>query len=1000
MEVESGVRKTGPGETSKVKVMVRVRPFVSRELAGLEPAEYPVSVVQMDGNCVTADGYKFDFHEAFWSIPDSQMQPSTKAFADQEAVFTSTGLPAVGHALSGYHSCIFAYGQTGSGKTHSMLGSGDDPGVAPRLVHELFERMDAQDERRLTKGFRHQVEISFFEIYNEQVKDLFAVDDKAASTARRHGSFMQQAPRRVQSIRYERSPGRRRGSTIVSRTDSLEIRKRPAARTETPPPRPTRLDTPAHSPAPEPDAKDGGASEAKSEEARPAAAADGEKEAKPAESKKQRRSSKDWSFELIQVPRRTNSSQPPSPRLGASQAPSGIGRRGSRQVLAEEEYRDLRVRHSPQSGTFVEGLRRLGVADGITGAASVVRHMRAGMQLRATAETGMNSTSSRSHAIFQICVKSRNQVSGVQRYAHINLVDLAGSERVKMSQAEGERFVETTRINLSLLTLRRVIDVLIDNTSRKRRGKEAPVPWRDSMLTRVLSDSLGGNSRTVMFATVSPAKDCREDTINTLKYAHKAKDIVNTVYVNEQKTSVVMSLMQRELAELKQRLREEEAKGESAQIRVLTEEISEKDREYRAAVAELESAKISYLEAEQSVRDCEDRVATRSEEVEQLRREKVEEKHQEERDQADRFQSDLRTTQERIVHQRRLMETLGQQQAEERENVQLLDQRQREAADRELAFRQEMLAVKRKRFILAFHRAFKDEAREGRIGRHGAELEAIGQRERQALGDLSAASDRLSALRGEVSGFKAKVLHAERSLTTVDQSYAAEERRLQETVRNRRAAVCALEHQLASAADAATRCEVELERAQRRRARAADAQAEQMNRAQLKLQTAATELDTKRSLVEQLQLQRAALRKEAELISGHVSLFRDAHSKMQQEAAELDSGSKRLAAERQDLERWLAAHGALVRAGRVAVDELRTRSVAGRTEVANVQRNHDDLRTFVSQRFFPTGEAPEKRPRQPRRESPDRELSRNLSRSPHRLRSPARASVSGPRART
>eukprot|EP00662_Eupelagonemidae_sp_cell21_P057556 gene57556-biopygen47350 len=120
---------------------------------------------------------------------------------------------------------------------------------------------------------------------------------------------------------------------------------------------------------------------------------------------------------------------------------------------------------------------------------------------------------------------------------------LAGSERNKMSRAEGDRLYEATRINLSLSTLRRVIDTLLENSHRRRgqplRHSEVYtlkiIPYRESTLTHILSDSLGGNSKTIMLATVSPAESNREDTVNTLNYANKAKDIVNTVDVNEQK---------------------------------------------------------------------------------------------------------------------------------------------------------------------------------------------------------------------------------------------------------------------------------------------------------------------------------------------------------------------------------------------------------------------------------------------------------------------------------
>eukprot|EP01061_Rhynchopus_euleeides_P001067 TRINITY_DN1074_c0_g3_i1.p1 TRINITY_DN1074_c0_g3~~TRINITY_DN1074_c0_g3_i1.p1 ORF type:complete len:986 (+),score=385.38 TRINITY_DN1074_c0_g3_i1:80-2959(+) len=220
----------------------------------------------------------------------------------------------------------------------------------------------------------------------------------------------------------------------------------------------------------------------------------------------------------------------------------------------EDEYQSLRVRKSPIYGVHVEGLTRLDKESGVATAEDVKQVIKKGMEHRATAETKMNATSSRSHAVFQISIVAKNQAKGVQRYAHINLVDLAGSERVKMSGAEGDRLTEATKINLSLSTLRRVIDTLIDNSKRKKGDIKQIPPYREAMLTWVLSESLGGNSKTMMLATVSPYIGNWEDTSNTLRYALKAKAIVNTVKVNEEKTSVLVSAMMSEIGALREQM--------------------------------------------------------------------------------------------------------------------------------------------------------------------------------------------------------------------------------------------------------------------------------------------------------------------------------------------------------------------------------------------------------------------------------------------------------------
>eukprot|EP00756_Hemistasia_phaeocysticola_P008180 Hpha_TRINITY_DN14524_c0_g1::TRINITY_DN14524_c0_g1_i1::g.46906::m.46906/K17914/KIF13; kinesin family member 13 len=223
--------------------------------------------------------------------------------------------------------------------------------------------------------------------------------------------------------------------------------------------------------------------------------------------------------------------------------------------LVEEEYKDLRVRHSPLKGTWVDGLTTLVGLRGQADAEAVKRVIRHGVEHRATAATNMNAASSRSHAVFQIIVMARNDRLGMRRYAHLNLVDLAGSERVKLSGVEGDRFVEAKNVNLSLSTLRRVIDVMIENSSRRGTQKRV-VPYRESMLTWILSESLGGNSKTTMLAAVSPHESSREDTVNTLRYAVKASAIVNTVRANEEKCSVLLSAMQREIEKLRSSLQD------------------------------------------------------------------------------------------------------------------------------------------------------------------------------------------------------------------------------------------------------------------------------------------------------------------------------------------------------------------------------------------------------------------------------------------------------------
>ena len=145
-----------------------------------------------------------------------------------------------------------------------------------------------------------------------------------------------------------------------------------------------------------------------------------------------------------------------------------------------------------------------------------------------------NEASSRSHAVLQITVENKDRAHGVSseiNVAKLSLIDLAGSERAAASHNRGIRLLEGANINRSLLALGNCINALCDQ-SAKNPNKQLHIPYRDSKLTRLLKDSLGGNCRTVMIANVSPSYMCYEDTINTLKYANRAKEIKTAVKRN------------------------------------------------------------------------------------------------------------------------------------------------------------------------------------------------------------------------------------------------------------------------------------------------------------------------------------------------------------------------------------------------------------------------------------------------------------------------------------
>nr|CAD7592102.1 unnamed protein product [Timema genevievae] len=154
--------------------------------------------------------------------------------------------------------------------------------------------------------------------------------------------------------------------------------------------------------------------------------------------------------------------------------------------------------------------------------------MEKGSMKRQTASTLMNAQSSRSHTVFSITVHIKeNSIDGEEllKTGKLNLVDLAGSENIGRSGAENKRAREAGNINQSLLTLGRVITSLVERTPH--------IPYRESKLTRLLQESLGGRTKTSIIATVSPAAINLEETLSTLEYAHRARNITNRPEINQ-----------------------------------------------------------------------------------------------------------------------------------------------------------------------------------------------------------------------------------------------------------------------------------------------------------------------------------------------------------------------------------------------------------------------------------------------------------------------------------
>ncbi|XP_034177955.1 kinesin-like protein 68D [Osmia lignaria lignaria] len=227
--------------------------------------------------------------------------------------------------------------------------------------------------------------------------------------------------------------------------------------------------------------------------------------------------------------------------------------RASYLEIYQEEIRDLlhpdqslrfELKEKPDTGVFVKDLS----TSVCKSAAEIQQLMNTGNQNRTIGATNMNEHSSRSHAIFLITIEMGSiGDSGGIRVGRLNLVDLAGSERQSKTGSSGERLKEASKINLSLSALGNVISALVD-------GKTTHVPYRDSKLTRLLQDSLGGNSKTIMVANIGPASYNYDETLTTLRYANRAKNIKNKPRINEDPKDALLRQYQEEIGRLKEKL--------------------------------------------------------------------------------------------------------------------------------------------------------------------------------------------------------------------------------------------------------------------------------------------------------------------------------------------------------------------------------------------------------------------------------------------------------------
>ena len=309
-------------------------------------------------------------------------------------------------------------------------------------------------------------------------------------------------------------------------------------------------------------------------------------------------------------------------------------------LLNPDKRKRMEVKESKDKGVFVKDLSEYAV----NSVADMVKLLKVGSKQRAVGATKMNAGSSRSHSILTITIETSETIQAppgavseagqamedkvVYKVGKLHLVDLAGSERQKKTEAEGSRLDEAKSINWSLTVLGNVIKALIDKNAKH-------VPYRDSKLTRLLQDSLGGNTKTVMIANVGPAGSNWEETMATLRYADRAKQIQNKPNVNADAKDTMLKEMQDEIGRLKEMLaaRQSGAAGAVASVKKSLKKMEKKElmKHLDQLPADMIEERVEERLVEQTTGISEDDVAEMRRKAEEERRRLQHEKEKEKR---------------------------------------------------------------------------------------------------------------------------------------------------------------------------------------------------------------------------------------------------------------------------------------------------------------------------------------------------------------------------------
>lgn len=396
----------------------------------------------------------------------------------QDEIFSDVVEPLFNDFMKGFNCTVLCYGMTSTGKTYTMTGDeklyngelSNDAGIIPRVLFDLFADLNEKNQAKKNNADPasiddYLVKCSFVELYNEELKDLLAAENNISGAAEK-------------KLRIYDSQSNTSSGVTTTKSNISDWRRKD--------PMPANL---------------------------------------------QRISS--FTQPSLGNSKRILSQQDNSSRKSTLQRSSSLTE-GSRNTIPPAQNSNI-TSSGQNGGIFIQNLQEFEITDPLSG----LNLLQRGLKKRKVASTKMNDVSSRSHSIFSITLykkvyenrdgdnssTSNYSQPTLYRVSKMNLVDLAGSENISRSGAINQRAKEAGSINQSLLTLGRVINALSD--VKKNGNSLSHIPFRESKLTRLLQDSLGGNTKTVLIATISPAKVHLEETMSTLDYASKAKNIKN-----------------------------------------------------------------------------------------------------------------------------------------------------------------------------------------------------------------------------------------------------------------------------------------------------------------------------------------------------------------------------------------------------------------------------------------------------------------------------------------